>query len=796
LILAKRSGEEIESRRVRPIFRSLAQVPANVRSPLSSAASPSRAGFHETLKKDLQAVISETGQDSAAELRRQIRELRDRLDRSEKARRVSERHLRIITDNLPALVGFVDKDGRYRFNNKAYEEWFETLPEEICGRHFREVVGEESYQAVRPSAEAALAGERVSLEWWRTTEAGEQRFVRSEYIPHLLEDGSVDGFYLLATDLTEAKRWEESLRASEQRLRVAIEAGRMAIWELHIPTDGIRISPELNQLLGLELDAIPTAAELRARYHPDDLDRVQEAGRAALASSEHFTEIEFRFIRPDGKIRWLLVRAEIQPDTEGGPAYFVGVVIDITDRKEAEEALRGSEAMKSAILESALDCIITTDSESRVVEWNPAAEQTFGYRRHEAVGRDLADLIIPPEYREQHRLGVTRYLATGHGPVLGRRVELEALRASGSRFPVELTINTIQIAGRAHFTAYLRDLTDRKRAEASLRENEQRLRATYEHAFVGIGEVNEDGRFLRVNEQLCSITGYSRNDLLALTIADVTHPDDRAADLEQFYRQMEGDFDAYAIEKRYIHKDGHIVWVEVAASRVDDTSGRPLYGIRAVRDITVHRLAGEHQRLLINELNHRVKNTLATVQSIASQTLRNAASPEAAQADLEGRLFALSRAHDVLTRESWEGAFIGEIVSQALMPYRSHGAGRLHCEGPEARLSPRMSLALAMALQELATNAIKYGALSNATGEISLTWSVESLSALPYLHMRWEERGGPPVERPNRRGFGSRLIERSLAHELDGEVKIEFAPTGVICTVDAPLRSDVTGDDD
>jgi two-component sensor histidine kinase len=213
-------------------------------------------------------------------------------------------------------------------------------------------------------------------------------------------------------------------------------------------------------------------------------------------------------------------------------------------------------------------------------------------------------------------------------------------------------------------------------------------------------------------------------------------------------------------------------------------------------DITVHRLAGEHQRLLINELNHRVKNTLATVQSIASQTLRNAASPEAAQADLEGRLFALSRAHDVLTRESWEGAFIGEIVSQALMPYRSHGAGRLHCEGPEARLSPRMSLALAMALQELATNAIKYGALSNATGEISLTWSVESLSALPYLHMRWEERGGPPVERPKRRGFGSRLIERSLAHELDGEVKIEFAPTGVICTVDAPLRSDVTGDED
>ena len=157
----------------------------------------------------------------------------------------------------------------------------------------------------------------------------------------------------------------------------------------------------------------------------------------------------------------------------------------------------------------------------------------------------------------------------------------------------------------------------------------------------------------------------------------------------------------------------------------------------------------ENQRLL----NHRVKNTLTTVQSIASQTLRNAPTTQEAREALEGRLLALSGAH---------------------------------VSGPEVRLPPRMALALAMVLQELATNAVKYGALSNPTGEIRLTWRVEG-KAPARIHLRSEESGGPPVQAPSRRGFGTRLIERSLAQDLDGDVRIEFAPSGVTCTVDAPI---------
>ncbi|WP_134495963.1 sensor histidine kinase [Microvirga pakistanensis] len=199
------------------------------------------------------------------------------------------------------------------------------------------------------------------------------------------------------------------------------------------------------------------------------------------------------------------------------------------------------------------------------------------------------------------------------------------------------------------------------------------------------------------------------------------------------------------------------------------------------------RRAAEHQRVLINELNHRVKNTLATVQSISAQTLRTAETKADAREALEKRLLALSRAHDVLTRESWEGADLVEVVANALRPYENSGESRFHIKGPHVRITPRMSLALAMALHELATNAVKYGALSNKTGTIEVSWDLQNGTAPPRLSLRWIEAGGPAVVAPSRRGFGSRLIERTLAQDLDGQVAIAFPPTGVVCTVEAPV---------
>jgi two-component sensor histidine kinase len=193
-------------------------------------------------------------------------------------------------------------------------------------------------------------------------------------------------------------------------------------------------------------------------------------------------------------------------------------------------------------------------------------------------------------------------------------------------------------------------------------------------------------------------------------------------------------------------------------------------------------------KLLINELNHRVKNTLATVQSMAGLTLRTSPTLEEAAARFDSRLIALAGAHDVLTRENWEGADLQEIVGKAIAPYRSKEHDRFFVEGPDIALTPRFALALAMALHELSTNAAKYGALSGANGRVDIVWAVAGQKGARELCLDWRERNGPKVARPTRRGFGSRLIEQSIAQDLGGKVNLEFAADGVVCNIRAPLE--------
>ncbi|WP_262028962.1 PAS domain-containing sensor histidine kinase [Microvirga sp. Mcv34] len=333
------------------------------------------------------------------------------------------------------------------------------------------------------------------------------------------------------------------------------------------------------------------------------------------------------------------------------------------------------------------------------------------------------------------------------------------------------------------------DAVERLRSEAALRKSEERLQLALDAAsVVGTWDWDIQSDLVYADERFASLYGVDPETAAAGTpIADFIggiHPDDRGRMQDLIKRSLETS-ESLAAEYRTIDKNGRLHWV-FAQGRCYRAAGQPVRFPGISVDITERKKAEEHRELLINELNHRVKNTLATVQSIASQTLRNSDNPEAARTAMEARLLALSRAHDVLTRENWEGAGLIEIVRGAMAPYRHERENRLHMEGPDVRLSPRMALAIAMALQELATNAVKYGALSNSGGEVRVAWLVTQTSE-KRLHLTWSESGGPTVAIPQKRGFGTRLIERSLAQDLNGEVQITFAPAGVICTVDAPI---------
>jgi PAS domain S-box-containing protein len=372
------------------------------------------------------------------------------------------------------------------------------------------------------------------------------------------------------------------------------------------------------------------------------------------------------------------------------------------------------------------------------------------------------------------------------------RIEYRIRAADGSyRWTIDAAAPRFGEDGR--FLGYVGsviDITERKRAEETIRKREKSLRhlANTVPAFVWFAD--PDGSVHYLNDRWYEYTGQTPAEALPHGWANAIHPDDRARNAET-WADARARGVLYEIEIRYRRRDGDYRWYLVRAEPMrDGARGRVLRWFGTCTDIDDQKLAEEHQELLIHELNHRVKNTLATVQSIAAQTLRNMQDPEHAKEAFENRLIALSRTHDVLTRENWEGASLSEIVSQAIEPYGSSGgANRLHMTGPAVRLSPRMALAIAMALQELATNAVKYGALSNATGEITIAWAVDDDAPASRLRLRWEETGGPPVLAPTRRGFGTRLIERSLAQDIDGTVRIEFAPTGLVCTADAPLEA-------
>ena len=227
--------------------------------------------------------------------------------------------------------------------------------------------------------------------------------------------------------------------------------------------------------------------------------------------------------------------------------------------------------------------------------------------------------------------------------------------------------------------------------------------------------------------------------------------------------------------------------LELFAFRVEPASSRQV-GV-LFQDVTQQRQADEHMRLMVNELNHRVKNNLAMLQAIAAQSFRNADSLKDAEERFTARIMSMSKANDLLTGERWVGASLRGVVEQVA---RSHCPQPDRCliDGPDARLSPKIALALSLAIHELAVNALKYGACSTSKGRVLVNWSTcQADDAVEHLRFEWREEGGPAVSPPSRRGFGSRLIERGLSAEMGGTVTLRFEPEGLVCAFEAALAA-------
>jgi PAS domain S-box-containing protein len=320
----------------------------------------------------------------------------------------------------------------------------------------------------------------------------------------------------------------------------------------------------------------------------------------------------------------------------------------------------------------------------------------------------------------------------------------------------------------------------RARAEQSLRDSEDHYRHTVELNPQVTWTALPDGRLNRVSRRWKEWTGEQG---LAGDWTEGFHPDDREASLSA-WRESIASGTPYDVEHRALMRDGSYRWMRSRAypRRGEDAAIILWYG--STEDIHERKVAEERQRLLLNELNHRVKNTLASVQAIAFQTLKGDLSLAEARARFESRLMALSRAHNLLTEQNWGRAALERVVRDAT-EHLSGDSGRFNIQGPSIWLTPRASLALSLALHELGTNAAKYGALSGDRGIVDIRWS----ESAGRLRLVWKEQGGPPVSAPQRRGFGSRLIEQGLESDLDGRVELAFQSDGVRCSIDASLTA-------
>jgi two-component sensor histidine kinase len=249
---------------------------------------------------------------------------------------------------------------------------------------------------------------------------------------------------------------------------------------------------------------------------------------------------------------------------------------------------------------------------------------------------------------------------------------------------------------------------------------------------------------------------------------------------------FDGNFDS-APEVRYRRENGTVFWASLFVSPVSDESGTVVQHFVSFQDLTAHKQEMSRLQFLLDELNHRTRNMLATVQAIAGQTLHGTGDNGPAN-DFESRIMALAGAHALLGHENWDSVSLRDVVDQILRPFDNHSSRfSIRSDGKDVLLHPKATLTFAMMFNELATNAVKHGALSNDSGRIDIHWGTETTTEGDRMRLRWKESGGPPVTPPSRRGFGLLLLEEGLAEDMEGEVRFDYDPAGVVYQVVMPL---------
>ena len=590
-----------------------------------------------------------------------------------------------------------------------------------------------------------------------------------------------DGFAVSFTDITDRKRAELCLQHSEARFRAVQQTtpdGFMMFGALRDSEGRIEDfvceygNPASARLLLMDPADVPGHHMLKVKPSNKDIGLFDIY--CDLVENGRTVQSELKYPLSNGETGWFRYSAVKIDDG------FAVSFSDITDRKQAELSLRESEARFRAVQQTSPDGFIifrsVRDRDGRITDFvidyiNPAAELTIDDKAVNVVGMTMRSRM-PSHIHIGMFDRYVQVVETGE-PWQGETIYPRAFGDQWYRA-------TAAKVGDG-FAVSFADITDAKKAEGLLRESDERLRSILNNIVAFVGLLSPEGILLEVNEPSLISGGVERSDVVGKPFWE-TYWWSHDADLREQLRRWA----LQAAKGGRVREDVNIrtagdnrMTIDFQLAPIFDEAGAVTHVVTSGYDISDRKKAEQHREMLVRELSHRVKNSLATVQTIASHTLRDAQDLEAFREAFTGRLMAISKCHDLLVDATRRDADISQLVRDQVLPYARSATSQVRMSGPPLLLGAEASHTFGLVLHELATNAAKYGALSTEDGHLDISWKRATDRGRLEAIVEWKESGGPPVSPPRRRGFGSVLIEQSLVYSLGGEARIEYRPDGL-----------------
>ncbi len=708
--------------------------------------------------------------------------------------------LEAIFKYSPAGIALVDSQQRIVRANPALAEMLGYTVEELTRLTVPQITVPEDWEAEVAIIKAGLSSSAGKFRTDKRYLHKDGTVVWGDVTATIVTDASGQRFTLgIVLDITARKNAEKLLSHNEERFRLLYERAPIGYQSLDVDGRFLEVNGAWLTTLGYERH------EVVGRWFGDFLTppyREAFAHRFPCFKREgQIRNIEFEMVRKDGRIIIVSFDGLIGKSSQGEFRQTHCVLVDITQRREAESRLR----YQAQLLEQIRDAVIVTDLNGIIQNWNPAAEQIFGYTATEVIGRHI-DLL----YFDQDKEGFRAQIAE---PVIQKRaVGFIARRRHklGHEVMINLSLSALHDeAGKVvGIIGCSIDITERFNAEAAIRQSEAKYRQLFESSISGLA-VHEpilssdnrliDYRYLDVNPAFETFTGLRREDVVGKTVREIL------PDLEPYWIEQ---YEPVVLRGEPVHLENFAAplnrYFEVIAFRntpgqfvttfTDVTQRRQ--SLEALQKSEEHyRQVAESNRRLLNEVNHRVRNNLGSLLSLVSLIQARTTDVPSFAASIESRVMGMARAHDLLVEADWGDIDLQVIISrllQSLQHIAPHNV-TVRVSGPALPLDPQHSLPLAMSVLQLFTNSFKYGAHRSPTGSIEIVWALQGEDPdQPVVELNWIERGGPPINGPIKPSLGTELIQGFLRHQLGGQCELRFPSEGVHHTLRFPLSPSAT----